>query len=150
MDIALIANQFVKIESPRAERHLVGIELRLVDNVIENVEQRFTRTLDGLEVSPLIGQQFHFAEQIHHPSNAISGVRSLWLMLASKRFFFLGYLQDLIVEGISGLCRYPYELDLEAAISPAMCSRLAMTSFSSGSMGTTFPPMDSAIALALF
>ena len=42
MDIALIANQFVKIESPRAERHLVGIELRLVENVIKNVEQRFT------------------------------------------------------------------------------------------------------------
>lgn len=107
-------------------------------------------TLDGLEMSPLIGQQFHFEEQIHHPSNAIPGVRTSWFMLASKRFFFLGRLHDLIVEGTSGLCRCPYELDLEAAISTAICFRLAMTSFSSGSMGTTFPPMDSAIALALF
>ena len=39
---------------------------------------------------PLIGQKFYFEEQVHHPANTIHRVRTSWLMLARKRFFFLG------------------------------------------------------------
>ena len=43
IDSAYIVNQFVKIESPRAVLRPVGIELRVVENVVKDVEQRFTQ-----------------------------------------------------------------------------------------------------------
>lgn len=43
IDSAYIVNQFVKIECPRAVLRPVGIELRVVENVVKDVEQRFTQ-----------------------------------------------------------------------------------------------------------
>ncbi len=43
IDSAYIANQFVKIECLRVELHPVRIELRVVENVIKNVGQRFNQ-----------------------------------------------------------------------------------------------------------
>ena len=65
-----IVQEATQVEGDLLERHLAGLDLRQIENVIQQCQQRVRATLGGLELLSLLRRQSAVEHDVHHPEYA--------------------------------------------------------------------------------
>ena len=104
-----------KVEFVDRQPHLAGLDLRVIEAVIENIEQRAGTGTEGLRPIALLGIERTLLQQMDHPQHAVERGADLMAQLGQKQAFgpfrflgatqflgqFLGPLQHLILDRLA-------------------------------------------------
>jgi hypothetical protein len=78
--------ELAKVEDRLGERQVIGLELRVIEDVVDEREEVRAGISDvGDVVAAPIRSTSRMSKSSANPMMVLSGVRSLWLMVARKR-----------------------------------------------------------------
>jgi hypothetical protein len=77
-----VLHQVAQVERDAVEHQLAGLDLREVEDLVDDPQQVVGGLLDGAQVVELARGQLAFCSRWVKPRMPLSGVRISWLMLA--------------------------------------------------------------------
>ena len=82
-----IMDRALQIERLGLERQFLGLDLRVIQNVVQQGQQRLTRMADGFGIEALFLAEFRIAEQFGHTNDAIHRRAQLVAHVREERGF---------------------------------------------------------------